>query len=56
MTEPDEPTPEPEEITLEEWIAASQSCCGVEPESRRKPKPPTTPPDQVQSGDAPPTA
>ncbi len=24
-----EPPPEPE-ITLEEWIAATQSCCGVE--------------------------
>lgn len=28
------PTPEPEpELTLEEWIASCQSCCGIEPES-----------------------
>lgn len=57
MTEPTAPEPEPEEITLEEWIAASQSCCGIEPESRRTPKPkpaPCAPPgDAVQSGDAP---
>lgn len=26
---PPEPPPEPE-ITLEEWIAATQSCCGVD--------------------------
>lgn len=48
-----EPQPEPEEITLEEWIAATQSCCGIEPESRRKQKPkPASEPaaDAVQSG------
>lgn len=39
MPESPPPEPEPEEITLEEWIAATQSCCGIEPESRRKPKP-----------------
>ncbi|VTU02014.1 unnamed protein product [Gemmataceae bacterium] len=43
MTEPPAPEPEPEEITLEEWIAATQSCCGIEPESRRKPKPTPAP-------------
>ena len=26
---PPEPPPEPE-ITLDEWIAATQSCCGVD--------------------------
>jgi hypothetical protein len=30
----------PREITLEEWIAATQSCCGAEPDSKR-PKRPT---------------
>jgi hypothetical protein len=33
---PDDPVPEPPksepEITLEEWIAASQSCCGADPD------------------------
>jgi hypothetical protein len=32
------PEPQPDEITLEEWIASTQSCCGVEPESRTKPQ------------------
>lgn len=57
VTEP-EPDAEPEpEITLEEWIESTQSCCGVEPESRpkRKPAEPPGEPDGpgVQSGDAP---
>jgi hypothetical protein len=52
-----QPEPEPEEITLEEWIASTQSCCGIEPESRRNQKPtptasePST--DAVQSNDSP---
>jgi hypothetical protein len=34
MAEPVPPNPEASsEITLEEWIASCQSCCGVEPES-----------------------
>ncbi|MFO0824525.1 MAG: hypothetical protein U0792_15645 [Gemmataceae bacterium] len=51
-----EPQPEPEEITLEEWIASTQSCCGIEPESRRKQKQkPASEPstDAVQSNDSP---
>lgn len=28
--DPPKPTP-PLEITLEEWIAATQSCCGIDP-------------------------
>jgi hypothetical protein len=48
----DAPQP-PEEITLEEWIAATQSCCGVEPESRRKanPKPESPGPPPGGEGD-----
>lgn len=51
MTEPDAPEPE-DEITLEEWIASTQSCCGVEPESRRKkqPAPPPEPPTEPGPG------
>lgn len=31
--EPDpDPAPAEREITLEEWIASCQSCCGIEPE------------------------
>lgn len=29
----EEPKPEASGITLEEWIASCQSCCGVEPET-----------------------
>ncbi len=36
-----------EEITLEEWIASTQSCCGIEPESRPKPRPAETPRDDA---------
>lgn len=40
---PDEPDDEPrndaDEITLEEWIASTQSCCGVEPDRDRKTPP-----------------
>jgi hypothetical protein len=31
-------TPQPPEITLEEWIASCQSCCGVEPGSQLVPQ------------------
>lgn len=59
MTDPNAPEPEPEEITLEEWIAATQSCCGIEPESRRNRKPTPAPGapagGAVQSGDAKPS-
>jgi hypothetical protein len=38
--DPPKPVP-PLEITLEEWVAATQSCCGVElPDD--PPEPPTT--------------
>jgi hypothetical protein len=29
---PENPTVEAREITEEEWIAAGQACCGVDPE------------------------
>jgi hypothetical protein len=36
MPAPVPPDPEPpSEITLEEWIASCQSCCGIEPKSVR---------------------
>lgn len=38
--DPPKPAPPPREITLEEWIAATQSCCGIDlPDD-----PPDTPP------------
>jgi hypothetical protein len=32
---PDDPPPELD-ITLEEWIAASQACCGAEPDDEEE--------------------
>jgi len=54
VPEPSSPEPEPEEISLEEWIASTQSCCGIEPEAWRKPKLTPSDPtgDPVQSGHA----
>jgi hypothetical protein len=37
MTDP-EGQQQPSEITLEEWIASCQSCCGIEPESSPMPQ------------------
>jgi hypothetical protein len=45
VSDPDEPAPPPAapadppavDITLEEWIAAGQACCGVEPEDDEEP-------------------
>lgn len=38
-TPPPPPPPEPPEIaiTLEEWIAAGQACCGIEPDEDEEP-------------------
>jgi hypothetical protein len=36
--EPPPPAPPSLDITDEEWIAASQSCCGAEPESDCRPR------------------
>ncbi|MCU0706066.1 MAG: hypothetical protein MUF18_19055 [Fimbriiglobus sp.] len=40
------PPPPPLDITLEEWIAAGQACCGLEPDGWGDvlPEPPPPPP------------
>ena len=32
--EPDAPNPPEIDISLDEWIAAGQACCGVEPDDQ----------------------
>jgi hypothetical protein len=58
MPDPGANNPEPQDkISLEEWIASCQSCCGVEPESWRE-APEATPQiagDDVQSKEPPPS-
>jgi hypothetical protein len=55
-TPPPASDPDDGGISLEEWIAAGQSCCEAEPEPEPEPpasEPGTPPGDGVQSGDAP---
>lgn len=45
---PSNPDPTPE-ITLEEWIASCQSCCGVEPKDWHEPNPNPEPAERKQA-------
>lgn len=46
---PETPNPDPpaDQFTLEEWIAATQSCCGIDPPDA--PNEPDTPPTPSES-------